>query len=141
MVSKHPPIGEGFIVPWEVKASPKTACSNFGEFLKIGVWCAKTLMASVSHIFDSDSEEEEFLAFQRTILQEQIYLVKVIFLLMKEATKVPLKTRKATAVRLKAEVKKIGATILSLLLLKILTNPPGLQLFFQPQQLLATFKT
>ena len=63
MVSKHPPIGEGFIVPWEVKASPKTACSNFGEFLKIGVWCAKTLVASVSHIFDSDSEEEEFFGF------------------------------------------------------------------------------
>ena len=63
MVSKHPPIGEGFIVPWELKASPKTAWSTFGEFLKIGVWCAKTLMASVSHIFDSDSEEEEFFGF------------------------------------------------------------------------------
>ena len=63
MVSKHPPIGEGFIVPWEVKASPKTVCLNFGEFLKIGVWCTRTLMASVSHIFDSDSEEEEFFGF------------------------------------------------------------------------------
>ena len=63
MVSKHPPIVEGFIVLWELKASPKTACSNFCGFLKFEVWWAKTFMVSVSDIFDSDSEEEEFFGF------------------------------------------------------------------------------
>ena len=85
--------------------------------------------------------KKNFLALQQIYHEEQTYLVRVTFLLAKEAMKVALKTRKATAVQLKAEMKKSGDTILNLLLMRISINPLGLQLFLQPQPLLVVFST
>ena len=99
-------------------------------------------MASLSDILESDTDsEEEVFGFTADNISIADISGESDISADKRSNESGTEDKESNSSLVESEMKKSGATILSLLLLKISTNPPGLQLFFQPQRLLVTFST
>ena len=97
-------------------------------------------MVSVSHIFDSDSEEEEeFFGFSTDDIARADISDESDISADERSDESSTEDEESDSSSAESRGEEDWSDNLEFVIVKILTNPPGLQLFFQPQQRLATF--